>query len=123
MPFKLDRITFSPEIMGECVIEDVSILISVDEIRTIVIPLVEAHPVRRVILFGSYARGDATAESDVDLLIDSEGRLNGFDFFGIVGRIIKNMPVKTDVFELGEVESPSALLDSINREGVIIYES
>ena len=98
-------------------------MLSVDEIKTIVTPLVEVYPVRRVILFGSYARGDATADSDVDLLIDSDGRLGGFDFFGIAGRIIKNMPIKTDVFEMGEVETPSTLFDSISREGVVIYEA
>ena len=98
-------------------------MLSVDEIKSIITPLVEVYPVRRVILFGSYARGDATEYSDVDLLIDSEGRLSGFDFFGIAGRIIKKMPVKTDVFEMGEVETPSNLFDCINREGVIIYET
>ncbi|MCL2362952.1 MAG: nucleotidyltransferase domain-containing protein [Defluviitaleaceae bacterium] len=74
-------------------------------------------------LFGSYARGDATQYSDVDLMLDSGGRLNGFDFFGIAGRIIKNMPIKTDVFELSEVKKPSGLMDNLNREGVVIYEA
>jgi predicted nucleotidyltransferase len=72
-------------------------LLSIEEIKSIIIPRVEIHPVRRVILFGSYARGDATERSDVDLIIDSNGQLNGFDFFGIAGRIIKSMPIKTDV--------------------------
>jgi predicted nucleotidyltransferase len=98
-------------------------LLSIEEIKSIIVPLVEIHPVRRVILFGSYARGDATERSDVDLIIDSDGQLNGFDFFGIAGRIIKNMPIKTDVFEMSEVNTPSALIDSISREGVTIYEA
>jgi len=56
-------------------------------------------------------------------MLDSGGRLNGFDFFGIAGRIIKNMPIKTDVFELSEVKKPSGLMDNLNREGVVIYEA
>ena len=98
-------------------------MLSIEEIKTIVIPLITVHPVRRVILFGSYARGDATEHSDVDLVIDSEGQLNGFDFFGIAGRIIKKMPVKTDVFEMDEIKSPSKIIDSVHKEGIIIYEA
>jgi predicted nucleotidyltransferase len=98
-------------------------MLSIDEIKTVVIPLVEIYPINRVILFGSYARGDATENSDVDLLIDSEDQLNGFDFFGISGRIIKKMPIKVDIFEMSEVIKPSPLYEKIVKEGVIIYEA
>jgi len=54
---------------------------SIDEIKKTVAPLVKGHPVDRVILFGSYTRGDTTMLSDIDLIIDSEGELNGFDFW------------------------------------------
>ena len=97
-------------------------MLTINEIKTIITPLVETRPVNRVILFGSYARGDATESSDVDLMIDSAGKLNGFDFFGIAGKIIKNMPVKTDVFEMSEIKTPSDFYDNISKEGVIIYE-
>ena len=73
---------------------------TIDEIKNIITPLVVPYPIRRVILFGSYARGEAAEGSDVDLFIDSEGRLSGFDFFGIAGSMIKKMPIKVDVFEL-----------------------
>ena len=98
-------------------------LLTVAEIRTIIIPLVEKYPVRRVILFGSYARGDATVHSDIDLIIDSENNISGFDFFGIAGRIIKEMPVKIDVFEMGEIEISSKLNKNIIQDGVVIYEA
>ena len=98
-------------------------MLTINEIKQAVIPLVEEYPVRRVILFGSYARGDATENSDVDLIIDSEGQLNGFDFFGIVGTMVKAMPIKIDVFELAEVKRPSKMFDKIMEEGVVIYES
>ena len=98
-------------------------MITIEEIKSIIIPLVESYPVKRVILFGSYARGEATVNSDVDLIIDSEGRLNAVDFFGIYGLILKKIPINIDVFELREVNNPSAMLDNINKEGIIIYES
>ena len=95
---------------------------TIDEIKSIIAPLVSPFPISRVILFGSHARGDASKCSDVDLIIDSEGRLNAFEYFGVIGMIVKKMPIKVDVFELDEVKRPSSMFDSISKEGVIIYE-
>ena len=95
---------------------------TIDEIKSIITPLVSPYPISRVILFGSYARGEASPCSDIDLIIDSEGRLNAFDYFGVIGMIVKNMPAKVDVFEMDEVKKPSSMLDAISKEGVIIYE-
>ena len=58
-------------------------MLTIDELKNIIIPLVKSYPVKRVILFGSYAKGNAIEGSDVDLIIDSEGQLNALDFFGI----------------------------------------
>ena len=95
---------------------------TIEEIKRILTPLVSLYPIKRVILFGSYARGDASEYSDVDLIIDSEGQLNAFDYFGVIGMIVKKMPIKVDVFELDEVKKPSSMFDRIRTEGVIIYE-
>ena len=95
---------------------------TIDEIKSIITPVVSGYPIVRVILFGSYARGEAVEGSDVDIIIDSEGLLSAFDYFGVIGMIVKKMPVKVDVFELDEVKRPSATFDAINKEGVIIYE-
>ncbi|MBE6931293.1 MAG: nucleotidyltransferase [Ruminococcaceae bacterium] len=46
---------------------------TLDEIRSIVKPIAQKYGLKAVYLFGSYARGTATEESDVDLLIDTSG--------------------------------------------------
>ena len=43
---------------------------SVDEIKERIQPIAKNYGVNRVFLFGSYARGDASLESDIDLRID-----------------------------------------------------
>ncbi|MDR1329091.1 MAG: nucleotidyltransferase domain-containing protein [Oscillospiraceae bacterium] len=40
---------------------------SIDQIRERIAPVAQSYGVKRVMLFGSYARGDATENSDVDL--------------------------------------------------------
>lgn len=43
---------------------------AMDEIQAIVNPILQNYGVSRAYLFGSYARGEATGQSDVDLRID-----------------------------------------------------
>lgn len=45
----------------------------VAEIRKIVAPIAVRYKLKAVYIFGSYARGEATEDSDIDLLIDTEG--------------------------------------------------
>ena len=46
---------------------------SIEDIKAIVTPIAQKHGIPAVFLFGSYARGTATEDSDVDLLIDTRG--------------------------------------------------
>ena len=98
-------------------------MISIDEIRSYVIPVVAKYPVDRVILFGSHARGDATDTSDIDLIVDSSGRLRNRKIFALGGELLDVLPVRVDVYDLLEIANPSAMYDRILREGLIIYEA
>lgn len=42
----------------------------INEIRKAVVPIAHSYGVRRLYLFGSYAKGTANEESDIDLLIE-----------------------------------------------------
>ena len=44
-----------------------------DQIRQMIAPIAEKYHLKAVFLCGSYARGDATESSDVDLLVDTTG--------------------------------------------------
>ena len=44
---------------------------TVPELQSVLSPIFRANGVRKATLFGSYAKGVATARSDVDLLVDS----------------------------------------------------
>jgi len=93
-----------------------------EEIRNMITPVVQRHPVKRVVIFGSYARGTATAESDLDIMIDSENMLEGFDYFGIVGTLVKKFPIAIDILEASEIDKNSVFYSNIQRDGVVVYE-
>lgn len=46
---------------------------SVEEIKRIAIPIVEKYNVPALFLFGSYGRGEANDNSDIDFLVDTTG--------------------------------------------------
>jgi predicted nucleotidyltransferase len=45
-------------------------MLTIDRIKTAAARLAEYYPIKKVILFGSYAEGTANETSDVDLLVE-----------------------------------------------------
>ena len=82
-----------------------------------------------IILFGSYARGNFTEKSDIDLLILKKGLKNGFDlidsiyqsFFGHkIGIAVDLLTIDYDrYFELNN--EIGYIYKTIKEEGKIIY--
>jgi len=97
-------------------------MLTVDEIRSKLIPLFEAEPIYKAILFGSYAAGNATEDSDVDIVIDSQGQLLNMNFFGILHDITELLGKKVDLIEITEVRSDSPILSEIKERGVLLHE-
>jgi uncharacterized protein len=61
-------------------------MLTVQQIQQTVSAYFKDKPVKKVYLFGSYARGEATEDSDVDLLVefdDSKKRLSLFDVLSL----------------------------------------
>ena len=46
---------------------------TLDEIKKRVFPVIQKYNIPAMYLFGSYARGEATEESDLDFLVDTTG--------------------------------------------------
>lgn len=69
---------------------------SLDHIRQVVAAYFTDKPVRRVELFGSYARGEATAESDLDLIIELV-RPVGWEYFRYADELATKLGIKVDI--------------------------
>lgn len=71
----------------------------------------------KVILFGSYARGTAGAESDVDLLVVMPGDVSGTRVaVDIITRLKPTLPVELIVRSSGQIKERLALNDFFLRE-------
>ena len=54
------------------------------------------YPISELALFGSYARGDYNEKSDIDILVDFNGRIDGFDFIRIAHELEDAFHQKVD---------------------------
>ena len=95
---------------------------TVEQIRHIATPIARSYGVKSLSLFGSYARGEATENSDIDLLVkytDSDS-ISLFTISRIVTTLRKMTGKSIDLIERSQLlpfASPSAEQDKI-----LIYE-
>ncbi len=82
----------------------------------------KTQPVLKAWLFGSFARGEETPESDVDILVeyDKDARISLLTISHMMGELEKSTGRKVDLIEEGCL-SPFAV-ESANRDKQLIYE-
>ena len=93
---------------------------SLNEIKLKLAPIFVEYDITKAILFGSYAKGQATESSDIDLVIDCKQR--GLSFYSIVAAIEDGLKKECDVFRATSIKRGSRLSEEIEETGVIIYE-
>lgn len=77
-------------------------ILTKENIKQVVQDYFKDKPVKKVYLFGSYARGDANADSDVDLIVDiddTDKRMSLFDFIKLQLGIEKSLNKKVEMVE------------------------
>ena len=94
---------------------------SQNEIKTALYPIFDSYAIKKAILFGSYAKGEATDKSDVDLVLECDQR--GLKFYGIINAIETSLQKQCDVFRSSSIVKNSPISKEIERTGVVIYEN
>lgn len=94
----------------------------IDEIKEMLLPIFEAAPIYRAILFGSYAKGKATEESDIDIVVDCMGGIINVSYFSLLADITTLLKKRVDLFEISEFSWHAATLSTLEREGIVLYE-
>lgn len=59
--------------------------------------LEKKYPISEMGLFGSFARGDYNENSDIDILVDFDGRIDGFDYIRIAHHLEDAFKQKIDL--------------------------
>ena len=95
---------------------------SIEELKAILKEVLSNFDVKKAILFGSYAKNTPTSNSDIDLVIDSEGKLLNIYFYGLLENLVQKLQKNVDLFEISEIQKDSKIYEDIQNEGVIIYE-
>jgi predicted nucleotidyltransferase len=74
------------------------------------------HP-KKIVLFGSYADGRATEDSDIDLLVVAETSLPDAKRYGWVRQLLRDIPAAFDIV----VKTPTEYNVSRNTLNHIVY--
>lgn len=93
---------------------------TIDEIKVKVSPIAKNYGIRRASLFGSYARGTANDNSDIDICID-KGRMRSLiQYFAFINDLEKALQCHVDVVTSGIQDEE--FLNNILRDEVLLYE-
>lgn len=81
-------------------------------------------PIQKVILFGSYAKGNTHKYSDVDIAIFSDyfkqmSRIDGLQFL-LLSAMDYDIDLEPQPFTIDEIEEPSGLVKEILTTGIEI---
>lgn len=93
---------------------------SIEELQSIIVPLAQKYGAERIFLFGSYARGDMTNSSDIDLRID-KGSIRGLALAGLLVDLEDALGIPVDLIPTTSLDS--RFLESIHPDEVLIYEA
>ena len=72
------------------------------------------------LLFGSYARGDETPESDIDVVVFGGDHFKKSNIFAFAGDLREALGINADVFEISEVDNGSPLYENLMNDGIEI---
>lgn len=68
-----------------------------EEQKSIILKKLKPYKPKKVAVFGSYARGENTAKSDIDILVDLGVRVNLLEFIGIEQDLSEMLGIKVDL--------------------------
>ena len=95
--------------------------IKIKNLKKKITPILKHHDVKRAAIFGSYARGDQTKKSDIDILIEYKNDDKSlFDLIGLQIELEEKVGKKVDLGEYSAIRP--RIKEKILKEQVYIYE-
>lgn len=93
---------------------------TINDIVSLVKPIVKKYGVKEVYLFGSYARGEADGNSDIDFLVLGGENFKLTMIFALAEELRETLKKNVDVFEINEINKDSDFYNTIMRERLFV---
>lgn len=89
---------------------------TIEKIKDTVKPIADKYNVQSIYLFGSYARGDANENSDLDFLVFGGNKFKLTNIFALAEDLRIAFQKHVDVFEISEINIDSEFYSTIMNE-------
>jgi len=95
-------------------------IFTLEDIAKVVKPLTEKYHVKAIYLFGSYARGEADENSDLDFLVYIDEGFKLTNVLALGEELREVLQKKVDIFEIHEINKDSDFYRNVMREKVLV---
>ncbi|EEA85574.1 MULTISPECIES: nucleotidyltransferase domain-containing protein [Peptacetobacter] len=101
------------------VIDESHGVLSIEQIREICTRVFEGLEIEYCYLFGSYAKGTANDNSDVDLMVKTD--ISGLKFYDLIEKLREELNKKVDLLNFEQLNNNLDLINEILKDGIKIY--
>ena len=95
-------------------------VLTLKDIVELIKPIAKKYGVKEIYLFGSYARGDADEDSDLDFLVFGGENFKLTMIFALAEELRETLKKNVDVFEINEINKDSDFYNTIMRERLFV---
>lgn len=98
---------------------------TIEEIKKIISPIAASHGIEKIFLFGSYARGEATSESDIDFRIEASAIKTLFEMGALYADLEDAFGKNLDLITTSSLKynNDTLFLRNMRKDEKIIYDS
>lgn len=93
---------------------------TISELQSTIRIIAATLPISKVILVGSYAKNEATEQSDIDLVVDGQDLSESY--WDFLFKLEDTLSMKIDLMTMRGLQN-SCMRDSILTGGIVLYET
>lgn len=97
-----------------------NVIFTLENIVSLIKPIAEKYHVDQIYLFGSYARGEAGIDSDLDFLVYGGDHFKLTMIFALAEDLREVLDKEVDVFEIHEINPNSEFYNTIMKERLLV---
>jgi len=95
---------------------------TIEEIKDKLRPIFEERNVIRAVLFGSYSKGNATGESDIDIAALVDDEMSILNFCDIADKVINTLGKNIDFLYANDIIPGGKIDIALEKDGILLYE-